>query len=536
MKDKFILSLDQGTTSSRAIVFDHSGQQRSLAQKEFTQLFPQPGWVEHDPLEIWSTQIAVAAEAVVKAGLHAGDIAAIGITNQRETSVVWDRSTGQPVYNAIVWQDRRTADACNALKAQGHTGMIQEKTGLLIDAYFSASKIKWILDNVQGARQAAEQGRLAFGTIDSWLTWKLTDGKVHTTDVTNASRTLLYNINTLQWDKDLLDLFGVPSSMLPTVNASSGVVGITAGKILAAQIPIAGIAGDQQSALFGQMCTEPGMVKNTYGTGCFMLMNIGSKPILSSNNLVTTIAWKIGNEVQYALEGSIFIAGAVVQWLRDGLGIIDNSASVEELAASVPDNGGVYFVPAFTGMGAPHWNQYARGTLFGMTRGTLDAHIARAALESIAYQTMDVLKAMEADAGLPIRELRVDGGATANNFLMQFQSEVLQTIVTRPRSREVTASGAAYLAGLAVGYWKDIAGIRTQWQTDRSFTPSPQPAGQQPAGQQPSSQPPTDAPPPKSQASQPQTSRSQSPNPQPIHELIHNWHRAVKAALAWADQ
>lgn len=497
MEGKYILSLDQGTTSSRAILFDRRGKQVSLAQKEFTQLFPQPGWVEHDPLEIWSTQIAVAAEAVLKAGLNAGNVAAIGIANQRETTVVWNRSTGQPVYNAIVWQDRRTADTCDELRGQGHAARIQEKTGLLIDAYFSASKVKWILDHVEGARQLAEQGQLAFGTVDSWLVWKLTDGKVHVTDVTNASRTLLYNIHTLDWDPYLLSLFGIPPGMLPDVRSSSEVFGETAGTVLAAHIPIAGIAGDQQSALFGQMCTEPGMVKSTYGTGCFMLMNIGDTPILSRNNLVTTIAWKIGNQVQYALEGSIFTGGAVVQWLRDGLGVIARSSAAEDLALTVKDNGGVYFVPAFTGMGAPYWNQYARGALFGMTRGTTRGHIARAALESIAYQTMDVLRAMEADSGLTIRELRVDGGATVNDLLMQFQAEVLQCRVVRPRSAEITASGAAYLAGLATGYWKDIEEIREQWKTDRSFIPE---------------------------------------NSSVSQELIGGWRRAVKAALDWTGE
>lgn len=469
---KFMLALDQGTTSSRAIIFDHAGTPVSIAQKEFTQIFPQPGWVEHDPMEIWSSQIGVAAEAISKATLRSSDIEAIGITNQRETTVVWDRRTGKPVYNAIVWQDRRTADICDALVEKGYEDTIRKKTGLVIDAYFSATKIKWILDNVPGARENAEAGHLAFGTIDSWLVWNLTDGKVHATDITNASRTLLFNINTLTWDKELLDLFGVPASMLPEVKSSSEVVAQTSIGIFSTPIPIAGIAGDQQSALFGQMCTKPGMVKNTYGTGCFMLMNIGDKPILSSHKLVTTIAWKIGDQVQYALEGSIFIAGAVVQWLRDGLGIISSSGEVENLARKVESSDGVYLVPAFVGLGAPHWDPHARGTIIGMTRGTGAAHIARAALESIAYQTNDVLKAMEADASIGIEELRVDGGATANNLLMQFQSDILGVDVVRPQVTEVTAIGAAYLAGLATGFWKDVEEIRKQWKIDRAFKPT----------------------------------------------------------------
>ncbi len=465
----YILSFDQGTTSSRAIVFSKAGEIISIDQREFTQIYPQPGWVEHDAHEIWSTQVAVAAEAIVKANLQAIDIAAIGITNQRETTVVWDRETGEPVYNAVVWQDRRTAEFCDGLKAQGAGEIIQEKTGLVVDAYFSATKIRWILENVPGVKEKAAAGKLAFGTIDSWLIWNLTGKQVHVTDVTNASRTMLYNIHTLSWDEELLDLFGVPSSMLPEVRSSSEVYGETAGSILAAKIPIAGIAGDQQAALFGQMCIHKGMVKNTYGTGCFMLMNIGDKPILSKNNLVTTIAWKIGENVQYALEGSIFIGGAVVQWLRDGLGIISTSAEVETLASKVNDNGGVYMVPAFAGLGAPHWNQYARGTVFGLTRGTSKEHICRAALESIAFQTMDVLKAMEADAGISIQELRVDGGATTNDLLMQFQADILKARVVRPQITEVTAIGAAYLAGLAIGFWKDIDEIQQQWHVNRAF-------------------------------------------------------------------
>ncbi|WP_188754100.1 glycerol kinase GlpK [Pedobacter psychrotolerans] len=467
--NKYILSLDQGTTSSRAIIFNHNGEIVAIAQKEFRQIYPQAGWVEHDPLEIWSTQLTVATEAIIKAGLSVFDIDSIGITNQRETTVVWDRETGQPVYNAIVWQDRRTSQYCDDIKAKGLSDLIQKKTGLIIDSYFSATKAKWILENVDGAREKAEEGKLAFGTIDTWLIWKLTAGKTFVTDVTNASRTMLYNIHTLEWDDELTELFGIPKSMLPKVKSSSEVYGETAGKILAAKIPIAGIAGDQQSALFGQMCTEIGMVKNTYGTGCFMLMNIGETPKTSSNNLLTTIAWQINGQVNYALEGSIFIGGAVVQWLRDELGMISKSADVETLAQQVKDTNGVYIVPAFAGLGAPHWDQHARGTITGLTRGTNKAHIARAALESIAFQTMDVLKAMEADAGIEITELRVDGGATRNNLLMQFQADLLKSIVVRPEITEVTALGAAYLAGLATGYWDSIEQIRSQWKIDQTF-------------------------------------------------------------------
>ncbi|MBT1695251.1 glycerol kinase GlpK [Fulvivirgaceae bacterium PWU4] len=470
--NRYILALDQGTTSSRAIVFNKQGSIVSMAQREFTQHYPQPGWVEHDAREIWSTQIAVATEAILKAGLTSADIQAIGITNQRETTVVWDRQTGEPVHHAIVWQDRRTSAYCDELKQQGLEKMIRQKTGLMTDAYFSATKIKWILDNVAGAREKANAGRLAFGTIDSWLVWKLTSGAVHVTDVTNASRTMLFNINTLQWDDELLKLFTIPRSMLPEVKSSSEVYGTTSGNVLAARIPIAGIAGDQQAALFGQMCTTTGMVKNTYGTGCFMLMNIGDKPIISGNNLVTTVAWQINGKVQYALEGSIFIAGAVVQWLRDGLGIIRSSSEIEPLARKVSGTDGVYLVPAFTGLGAPHWDQHARGTIIGITRGTTAAHLARAALESIAFQTMDVLKAMEADSKLPVRELRVDGGATANDLLMQFQSDLLNTKVIRPEVTEITAIGAAYLAGLATGFWGSIEEISVQWKINRSFEPA----------------------------------------------------------------
>ncbi len=469
--EKYILSLDQGTTSSRAILFNKKGHIVSLAQKEFTQYYPQPGWVEHNAMEIWSSQATVLAEAIVKAGIIATDIAAIGITNQRETTIVWDKETGTPVYNAIVWQDRRTADICDDLKKKGKEQMIQEKTGLLIDAYFSATKIKWILDNVEGARTKAEKGLLAFGTVDAWLLWNLTGGKIHVTDITNASRTMLFNIHSQQWDDELLSLLDIPVIMLPEVKSSSEVYGETSGKLLAAKIPISGIAGDQQAALFGQMCTQKGMVKNTYGTGCFMLMNIGDKPILSKNKLVTTIAWKIGSDVQYALEGSIFIGGAVVQWLRDGLGIISSSAEVEAKASQVPDNGGVFLVPAFAGLGAPHWNPYARGMIVGLTRGTTDAHIARAALESIALQTMDVLHAMEADSGAEIKELRVDGGATIDNLLLQIQADVLGKNVIRPEVTETTAIGAAYLAGLAVGFWENMDEIQQQWKANRIFKP-----------------------------------------------------------------
>lgn len=468
---KFVLALDQGTTSSRAIIFNHSGAVISVAQKEFRQIFPRPGWVEHDPNEIWSTQLGVAAEAISKAGLTTGDIAAIGITNQRETTVVWERATGKPVYNAIVWQDRRTAAYCDELKARGTDQLIKEKTGLVLDAYFSATKLKWILDNVQGARDKATRGELCFGTIDSWLIWNLTRGQIHATDVSNASRTMLLNIHTLQWDGELQNIFDIPGNLLPQVRSSSEVYGETQNILTAHNIPIAGIAGDQQSALFGQMCTQPGMVKNTYGTGCFMLMNTGEKAIPSQNNLLTTVAWKVNGVTQYALEGSVFIGGAVVQWLRDGLGIIQSSADVEPLALKVSGTDGVYLVPAFAGLGAPHWEQHARGTIVGMTRGTTAAHIARASIESIAYQTMDVLKAMEADSGIAIKELRVDGGATANNLLMQFQSDMLNTRVIRPAIIETTALGAAYLAGLAVGYWGSMEEIQKQWQADAIFDP-----------------------------------------------------------------
>ena len=492
---KFILALDQGTTSSRAIVFDSNGLPVATAQKEFTQFYPQPGWVEHDPEEIWSTQVGVALEAISKTSLESSGIAAIGITNQRETTIVWDRKTGKPVYNAIVWQDRRTAGFCDQLKSEGLSSKILDKTGLIIDSYFSATKVKWILDNVKGTRKMAENGQLAFGTIDSWLIWNLTRGKLHVTDVSNASRTMLLNIHSLKWDDELLKIFNIPASMLPEVRSSSEVYGETSGQFSSA-IPIAGIAGDQQAALFGQMCIEPGMVKNTYGTGCFMMMNIGSKPIKSKSRLLTTVAWQIGKETHYALEGSIFIAGAVVQWLRDGLGIIRKSGDIEKLASKVKDSEGVYFVPAFACLGAPHWEQHARGTLVGITRGTTSSHIARAALDSIAYQALEVLLAMQNDSGIDIRELRVDGGATVNNQLMQFQADILQAKVVRPKITETTALGAAYLAGLAVKYWNSLHDIKDQWQEDRTFHP------QIPAAE--------------------------------IKTMVRGWYRAINAAKAWA--
>ncbi|MEM8926960.1 MAG: glycerol kinase GlpK [Bacteroidota bacterium] len=496
--EDYILALDQGTTSSRAVVFDRKGTIVSVAQKEFSQIFPKPGWVEHDATEIWSTQAGMAAEAVTKKGLKGEQIAAIGITNQRETAVVWDKKTSEPIYNAIVWQDKRTSAFCDELKKDGKTEMIREKTGLVIDSYFSATKVRWILDNVDGARERAEAGELAFGTIDSWLIWKMTQGELHITDVTNASRSLIFNINTMEWDDELLELFTIPKSMLPKVRPSSEVYGHTSPNFFAHKIPIAGIAGDQQAALFGQMCTQKGMVKNTYGTGCFMLMNIGEEPTKSNNNLLTTVAWQINGKTTYALEGSIFIAGAVVQWLRDSLKIIKTSSDVEKLASSVESSEGVYFVPAFAGLGAPHWNQNAQGTLFGLTRGGTDAHIARAALDSIAYQTMDILKAMEKDSGISIRELRVDGGATVNNLLMQFQADVLNTTTIRPKIVETTVMGAAYLAGLAVGFWESQEEIRDIWQTDVEFHPTN--------------------------------------NRGHVEEGIKGWYRAIKALEFWTEQ
>ena len=495
--NKYILAFDQGTTSSRAIVFNHSGRPVASAQKEFNQIYPKPGWVEHDPEEIWSTQAGVATEVLAMAGLKSSDVAGIGITNQRETTVVWNRLTGKPVYNAIVWQDRRTAGYCDQLKSEGADSLILERTGLIVDAYFSATKIKWILDNAGGARELAARGELAFGTVDSWLVWNLTRGKLHITDVSNASRTMLFNIHTLEWDRELLSIFDIPETMLPVVKSSSEIYGSTEGQF-SSEIPVAGIAGDQQAALFGQMCIEPGMVKNTYGTGCFMMMNIGNKPIASKSRLLTTVAWKIGNETRYAFEGSIFIAGAVVQWLRDSLGVIAKSADVEALAAKVGDSDGVYFVPAFAGLGAPYWNQHARGTIVGLTRGSTTAHIARAALDSIAFQTFEVLQAMEKDSGIDIRELRVDGGATVNNNLMQFQADLLQASVIRPEITETTALGAAYLAGLATGYWKNIDEISKQWQIERTFVPV-------------------------------------MPHER-TESLIRGWKRAIKAAEAWSEE
>jgi glycerol kinase len=466
-----VLSLDSGTTSARAIVFEHDGSIRAIAQKEFTQHYPQPGWVEHDALEIWTAQISVAVEALGKAGLRPQDVAAIGITNQRETTIVWDRRTGAPICNAIVWQDRRTAPFCDRLRADGHEKLIRDKTGLVIDAYFSASKLAWILDNVAGARAKADAGELRFGTVDAWLIWKLTDGRLHITDSSNASRTMLYDIHKRQWDDELLKLFRVPRSMLPEVRASSENYGPVTTALGLGSVPIAGIAGDQQAALFGQLCTTPGLTKNTYGTGCFMLQCTGPKAVASKNNLVTTVAWTIDGKTDYALEGSVFIAGAAVQWLRDGLGIIRTSEEVNKLAATVPDNGGVYLVPAFAGLGAPHWDAYARGTIVGITRGTTAGHIARATLESIAFQSADLIDAMRADAGQAVAELRVDGGACRSDLLMQFQADVLGVPVSRPTVTETTALGAAYLAGLAVGYWKSPQEIASQRAVERRFEP-----------------------------------------------------------------
>ncbi|MFD1629908.1 glycerol kinase GlpK [Pseudopedobacter beijingensis] len=493
---KYVLSLDQGTSSSRAIIFDDKGQQIAVAQKEFRQIYPQSGWVEHDAQEIWETQYAMAVEAINKSKVSFSAIKAIGITNQRETTLVWDKATGEPIYHAIVWQDRRTAGFCEELVEKGKKDFINQKTGLLIDAYFSATKLKWILDNVEGARKRAENGELLFGTMDTWLIWKLTKGDVHVTDVTNASRTMLYNINHLDWDTELLDLFEIPRQVLPQVKSSSEVYGYTAEGVFEQSLPIAGIAGDQQAALFGQLCTQSGMVKNTYGTGCFMLMNVGEKPVLSSNKLLTTIAWQINGKVNYALEGSVFMAGAIVQWLRDGLQIIKSSSEVEELASTSEDNGGVYVVPAFTGLGAPYWNAKAKGTIFGLSRGSESAHIARAALESIAYQVMDVLNAMEADSGIKISELRVDGGAVVNNLLMQFQADVLGAVVVRPQISETTAVGVAYLAGLAVGVWEDVDEIQQQWVIDKKFT---------------------------------------SQHSEVVNENINQWKRAVKAVTYWTE-
>ncbi|WP_428235390.1 glycerol kinase GlpK [Gracilimonas sp.] len=496
--EQFVLALDQGTTSSRAMLFNKKGEIVSVAQKEFRQIYPEPGWVEHDALEIWSTQAGVAAEAVASAGVNGKSIAGIGITNQRETTVVWDRESGKPIYNAIVWQDRRTSDYCDSLVEAGHADMIQEKTGLIVDSYFSATKIKWILDNVEGARDKAERGELAFGTIDTWLIWKFTQGALHITDVSNASRTMLFNIHSMQWDDELLELMDIPKNMLPEVRESSEVYGETKASLFSSTIPISGIAGDQQAALFGQMCTEPGMVKNTYGTGCFMLMNVGEEPVKSENNLLTTVAWKVNGQTQYALEGSVFIGGAVVQWLRDELGIIQEAKDIEYLANKVEDSGGVYLVPAFAGLGAPYWKQHARGMMVGMTRGTNRSHLARAAQDAIAYQVLDLLHAMKADSGIEVKELRVDGGATANNTLMQFQSDLLEGVpVIRPEVTETTALGAAYLAGLAVGFWEDIEEIRELWKADKKF--------------------------------------NRQKDPAEVEKLTRGWKRAVKAAIAWAD-
>jgi glycerol kinase len=467
----YILALDQGTTSSRAILFDSEGAIRGVSQREFRQIFPQPGWVEHDALEIWTTQAGVAVEVLAGAGLRARDVAAIGITNQRETTVVWDRKTGAPMANAIVWQDRRTAEACDRLRAEGHEALFRERTGLVLDAYFSGTKLAWILDNVPGARARAERGELAFGTIDSWLLFKLTDGRLHVTDPSNASRTLLFDIRKLQWDDELLRILRVPRSVLPEVRASSEVYGEVTTALGLESVPLAGIAGDQQAALFGQLCTAPGLTKNTYGTGCFMLQNTGTTAPASRHKLLTTVAWTRGGRTEYALEGSVFIGGAVVQWLRDGLGVIRSSAEVEALATSVPDSGDVYLVPAFAGLGAPHWDPYARGAIVGLTRGSTAAHIARAAIESIAFQSADLLDAMQADAGTRLAELRVDGGAARNDLLMQFQSDLIGAPVVRPQVTETTALGAAYLAGLAVGFWKGTEDLARQWRTERRFEP-----------------------------------------------------------------
>lgn len=494
----YILSLDQGTTSSRAILFDRHGTKVAMAQKEFEQIFPQPGWVEHNPNEIWSSQTGVAAEVVTKADVRPNQIAAIGITNQRETTIVWNRKTGKPIYNAIVWQDRRTASITDQLKDENLEEIFRSKTGLVLDPYFSGTKIKWILDNIDGARQKARQGDLLFGTVDSWLIWKMTDGQKHITDVTNASRTLLYNIHDLKWDEDLLQILDIPKSMLPEVTSSSEIYGHTAGNIFAAEIPIAGMAGDQQAALFGQMCNQKGMAKNTYGTGCFMLMNTGQQPITSQNKLLTTVAWQIDGTTEYALEGSVFIGGAVVQWLRDGLGIIDNSSEIEQLASQADSSNGIYLVPAFSGLGAPHWDPHARGTITGITRGTDSSHIARAALEAIAFQSADLLKAMVADSGIDLKELRVDGGASVNKLLMQFQADILGVPVIRPITTETTALGAAYLAGLGVGFWDNTSNIANQWEANTTFSPSM--------------------------------------DDQKIQDHYAGWHRAVERAKGWKQE
>ena len=497
MSTKLIMSLDQGTTSSRAVLFNHNGEPVEMAQQDFEQIFPQPGWVEHNPMEIWESQISSAKKVLKIADANNSEVIAIGITNQRETTLVWDKNTGEPIYNAIVWQDRRTAKFCDELKANGKTELIKEKTGLVLDAYFSATKLKWILDNVEGAREKANKNELCFGTVDTWLVWKLTNGKKHITDVSNASRTMLCNIHKLDWDEELLDLFDIPKNILPEIKESSHIYGETSEGIFDKKIPISGIAGDQQSALFGQLCTKKGMVKNTYGTGCFLLMNTGEEPIYSKNNLLTTVAWKINGKVNYALEGSVFVGGAAVQWLRDGLKIIDTASDIEKLAASVPDNGGVYFVPALTGLGAPYWDAYARGVIIGITRGTTQAHIARATLEGIAYQVYDIVSAMEADANAKGTELRVDGGATGNDLLLQFQTDIFGFPVVRPNVQEITALGAAYLAGLAIGFWDNIEELQTQWSINKTFKPEME------------------------------TEKAK--------ELLKQWHKAVSRSTNWID-
>ena len=496
MAEHYILSLDQGTTSSRAMIFNHAGQIVAKAQKAFAQHFPEPGLVEHDAKEIWSTQVSVLAEALAQSGIAADQIAALGITNQRETTIVWDRASGEPVHRAIVWQDRRTAKYCDSIRA-AHGDTIRAKTGLVLDAYFSATKVKWILDHVPGARARAEKGELCFGTVDTWLVWNLTEGRTFVTDPGNASRTMLFNIHTLQWDEDLLALFDIPRAMLPEVKSSSEIYGHTAPRFTNRPIAIAGIAGDQQAALFGQLCLDKGMLKNTYGTGCFLLMNTGSKPVDSQHNLLATVAWKIGGETTYALEGGVFVGGAAIQWLRDGAQLIREADEINTLAASVADNGGVYFVPALSGMGAPYWDQYARGSFFGITRGTSNGHLARAVLEGIAFQVYDIVKAMEADAGQATAQLRVDGGASQSDYLMQVQSDLFAFDIVRPRITETTALGAAYLAGLAVGFWQSTDELRAQWQADKVFSP-------------------------------------QLP-PERVQKMLHYWHKAVKAAQHWID-
>ena len=496
MAEHYILSLDQGTTSSRAMIFNHAGQIVAKAQKAFAQHFPEPGLVEHDAKEIWSTQVSVLAEALAQSGIAADQIAALGITNQRETTIVWDRASGEPVHRAIVWQDRRTAKYCDSIRA-AHGDTIRAKTGLVLDAYFSATKVKWILDHVPGARARAEKGELCFGTVDTWLVWNLTEGRTFVTDPGNASRTMLFNIHTLQWDEDLLALFDIPRAMLPEVKSSSEIYGHTAPRFTNRPIAIAGIAGDQQAALFGQLCLDKGMLKNTYGTGCFLLMNTGDKPVDSQHNLLATVAWKIGGKTTYALEGGVFVGGAAIQWLRDGARLIREADEINTLAASVADNGGVYFVPALSGMGAPYWDQYARGSFFGITRGTSNGHLARAVLEGIAFQVYDIVKAMEADAGGATAQLRVDGGASQSDYLMQVQSDLFAFDIVRPRITETTALGAAYLAGLAVGFWQSTDELRAQWQADKVFSP-------------------------------------QLP-PERVQKMLHYWHKAVQAAQHWID-